>query len=498
MKVVNKVKGLSSPPDNLPPPFVIRLIIKRVMTFLSGVFLQYFVTFWITGSMYAIGSGWFAFLAFLLLAMSETLSNKQENKFVGLLRTSLPTQIISGLAILTTLLALVISFVQPPLNGEDSTFKPIAIGVTFLILIAYVVVSYKKDKKVAHYALKDEDDENDNEYDIPSCRDCFGCGIKCCSMCLMVLIILASLFTVLQSTRLLTLENDEELIFVNSNPANPDQKLAFRCSGSGEPLVLFFHGYSGQGLDFSHVSNEMNSTTICLIDRQGYGSSHSFGVDPRVSEVFAKEVNVALENLQHHLPDISTTSNLVIAAHSMGGFNSLAFDKCFGGVVGLLLIDPVTPQFTNDCFTGGQNTNNFIYEIGYRIIETGILLIAEVFNVASFTPIGTLPEEYQSSYIKNILRTGFFKTVAEEGIHWGETCEFVDGYGPVDYPVTVVIPTNGIYSRNLEEAKDIQLISSNGRTVYVDEASHTSVIFEKTFALQVKTELENLLKSLST
>jgi len=95
------------------------------------------------------------------------------------------------------------------------------------------------------------------------------------------------------------------------------------CEGSiinNSPVVFFEHGWMGSSMDWSLVHGEMREyTRVCSYDRAGYGWSDQ-GPEPRTSEQIARETELLLTAADDYVWEGSGRSKIILAGHSMAGF----------------------------------------------------------------------------------------------------------------------------------------------------------------------------------
>lgn len=476
------------------------------LTGLSVVFCILFLIFW-SGAIYAFGAGWYSFLTFLLLlTMSRNIALHKN----GVYKHRDATPILKY----STLVTLVVSFFvfiflafKAPTNGADRVMKPIFSFITLISLVGFyyiliviptatdikpdMLTSFIESKAFQRASSKFDKtkslvpDEDEEAMDTEKALKCRTCCRSCCTYFLLFLINMAGLATFIVFVRRnIYIDNDNDLLIV-SNLDDSEQKMNFRCSGEGNPLVLLFHGYSGQALDMENIRLGLeDTTTVCSFSRQGYGLSEKFGQLERTSENFAIELDIALNNLNI---EAEKFEDVVVVGHSMAGFNMRAYDTKFPGRIGgMVMVDPVDPELTEECFKGGISINSVYNEANARLVETGGGLFPELVGLHFIVaPLDDLPDTVESQYTSQLYRTDYFITSREEAINWGEDCEFVKDH-TADYPVTVLIADLGIYEvfDQLDEAQFIQDFTSSEfkKTITLEECGHSEAVFEQQFA----------------
>ncbi|MDP9160631.1 MAG: alpha/beta hydrolase [Acidobacteriota bacterium] len=115
-------------------------------------------------------------------------------------------------------------------------------------------------------------------------------------------------------------------------------RLHLYCSGTGGPTVLLDYGLVGTYLDWAYVQPEVAKfTRVCSYDRGGYGWSDPSPKE-RLPGVMAEELHTLLSNA-------GVTPPYIVAGHSFGAFNALAFARLFPReTAGVILIDGSHPD----------------------------------------------------------------------------------------------------------------------------------------------------------
>ena len=84
----------------------------------------------------------------------------------------------------------------------------------------------------------------------------------------------------------------------------------YQVSGTGDQWLVFVHGLTCDGSDWSYQLRDFENEYQCLtVDLRGHGKSHGYG-GPLDLETHASDVNRVLRSLN--------ISNAVLIGHSMG------------------------------------------------------------------------------------------------------------------------------------------------------------------------------------
>lgn len=115
----------------------------------------------------------------------------------------------------------------------------------------------------------------------------------------------------------------------------PDGRhLAFYCTGTGSPTVIFDAGLGADARAWARVQPVIAQTTrACAFDRPGYGASDE-GPSPRDATRIVTDLKAGLEAA-------GIAGPYVLVGHSMGGYDMRLFASLYADdVVGMVLVDP--------------------------------------------------------------------------------------------------------------------------------------------------------------
>ena len=249
-----------------------------------------------------------------------------------------------------------------------------------------------------------------------------------------------------------------------------------RCSGEGLPVVFFEHGLGGNSLDWAWVQPEIAKVTkTCSFDRAGYGRSIERAKDTRIFKEIAAETKILLDQLE--------IDQMIYVGHSMAGGTGRALEaahpEMFLGAVWADMIDPHTVTNYNDSTTveceRGVKTGYLLYQVGLALSETGMMRILNMIGfLYAFAPINELPADNQNEYKHGLYRAGYFRAYLDEYLYWGTGCADTLAFTPeeeaLNFPVTTIIPLNGIFEDKMELASGIANLSTvNGKVVKIDD-----------------------------
>lgn len=115
----------------------------------------------------------------------------------------------------------------------------------------------------------------------------------------------------------------------------PDgRRLAFQCSGTGSPTVIFDSGLGAGAQAWSRVQPRIAETArACAFDRPGYGASDE-GPPPRDAAANVRDLRAGLQAA-------GIAGPYVLVGHSMGGYTMRLFAGLHPDeVAGMVLVDP--------------------------------------------------------------------------------------------------------------------------------------------------------------
>ena len=303
-----------------------------------------------------------------------------------------------------------------------------------------------------------------------SCKKYKSCQASCCWLFFYVLVITASLNTMLLSAEQFRFYPGDDVLFdVNGHFMHA------RCSGEGTPVVFFEHGLGGNSLDWAWVQPEIAKVTrTCAVDRAGYGRSIERANDNRLFKEIAAETKILLDQLE--------IGQMIYVGHSMAGGLGRALEakhpEMFLGAVWADMIDPHTENY-NGSTTGlcerGAKTSELLYQFGLAFSETGMMRILNSIGfLYAFAPINELPADKQDEYKHGLYRAGYFRAWLDEYKYFGTGCADTLALTPeeeaLNFPVTTIIPLHGVFEGKMELASGIANLSTvNGKVVKIDE-----------------------------
>jgi pimeloyl-ACP methyl ester carboxylesterase len=115
-------------------------------------------------------------------------------------------------------------------------------------------------------------------------------------------------------------------------------KMHIDCMGNGSPTIILESGLGDSYVSWQQVQPRIAQfIRVCSYDRAGLGYS-DFSPRPRTSEVMAEELHALLQNS-------GISGPIVLAGHSLGGYNVRVFASLYrSDVVGMVLVDSSHPE----------------------------------------------------------------------------------------------------------------------------------------------------------
>jgi pimeloyl-ACP methyl ester carboxylesterase len=114
-------------------------------------------------------------------------------------------------------------------------------------------------------------------------------------------------------------------------------RLHIHCVGDGAPTVVIDGGAGAWSIHYAHIQRALSGARVCTYDRAGLGWSDP-GPSPRTSERMVEELHVLLHGAGVAPP-------LILAGHSLGGYNVRIYQARYPEEVGaIVLLDAAHEQ----------------------------------------------------------------------------------------------------------------------------------------------------------
>lgn len=114
-------------------------------------------------------------------------------------------------------------------------------------------------------------------------------------------------------------------------------KLHIHCVGEGAPTVVIDGGAGAWSIHYAHIQKALSGARVCTYDRAGLGWSDA-GPSPRTSERMVEELHALLRGAGVPPP-------LILAGHSLGGYNVRIYQARYPEEVGaIVLLDAAHEQ----------------------------------------------------------------------------------------------------------------------------------------------------------
>eukprot|EP00520_Triparma_pacifica_P010167 CAMPEP_0118649694 /NCGR_PEP_ID=MMETSP0785-20121206/9838_1 /TAXON_ID=91992 /ORGANISM="Bolidomonas pacifica, Strain CCMP 1866" /LENGTH=435 /DNA_ID=CAMNT_0006541995 /DNA_START=430 /DNA_END=1734 /DNA_ORIENTATION=- len=255
------------------------------------------------------------------------------------------------------------------------------------------------------------------------------------------------------------------------------------CEGSmvdGSPVILFEHGWMGSSMDWSLVRGPMASyTRVCSYDRAGYGWSDQ-GPEPRTSEQIARETELLLKAAEEYVWDGKGRSKLLLAGHSMAGFQMRIFQDRNPELVGAILFaDAVNPDFVPGAGFGNRFPSNPVTYFSFWFIAPSIQPIT-----LYFAPLQMFPDDnkyvpdYNHRYSYIVSRNQWYETAISEWSCWPENAARTSECGTNkdgslgDLPIHVFVAQKSEAFDSYSETEQLAKISSTSSLTLLADAAH--------------------------
>ena len=279
------------------------------------------------------------------------------------------------------------------------------------------------------------------------------------------------------------------------------------CEGSsidsGQPVILFEHGWMGSSMDWGLVRGPMSDfTRVCSYDRAGYGWSDQ-GPEPRTSEQIARETERLLEVAEDYVWEGKGRSKLLLAGHSMAGFQMRIFqDRNKDLVGGILFADAVNPDYVPGAGFGNRFPSNPITYMSFWFIAPSIQPIA-----LYLAPLQLFPNDnkfvphFNDRYSYIISRNQWYETSISEWSAWPENAARTSECGPEkdgnlgDLPIHVFVAKKSSAFNSYKETEALAQLSSQSSLTLLEDAQH-GFIFEEKYTQDLIDALQALINKM--
>jgi pimeloyl-ACP methyl ester carboxylesterase len=252
-----------------------------------------------------------------------------------------------------------------------------------------------------------------------------------------------------------------------------DHRMHIDCVGQGSPTVVLDTALGAMSASWVRVQQEVSGTTrVCAYDRAGMGWSQS-GPEPRDAKQVAGELHALLEGAGIDGP-------YVLVGHSFGGLYMQTYAARYPEeVAGVALIESSHPeQFSR--LPEARNSYEqikLLYTVASLLAPIGVV---RLFNLSPAPP--ELPHQQRAQIAALNPSTRQVSTTAQEFRASPQSTAQARSLRSLgDKPLAVV--SAGTQSSGwLELQDDLATISPNSMHRVVKEATHTSVVYERSDA----------------
>jgi pimeloyl-ACP methyl ester carboxylesterase len=252
-----------------------------------------------------------------------------------------------------------------------------------------------------------------------------------------------------------------------------DHRMHIDCVGQGSPTVVLDTALGAMSASWVRVQQEVSGTTrVCAYDRAGMGWSQS-GPEPRDAKQVAGELHALLEGAGIDGP-------YVLVGHSFGGLYMQTYAaRNPEEVAGVALIESSHPeQFSR--LPEARNSYEqikLLYTVASLLAPIGVV---RLFNLSPAPP--ELPHQQRAQIAALNPSTRQVSTTAQEFRATPQSTAQARSLRSLgDKPLAVV--SAGTQSSGwLELQDDLATISPNSMHRVVKEATHTSVVYERSDA----------------
>ena len=252
--------------------------------------------------------------------------------------------------------------------------------------------------------------------------------------------------------------------------------LHINCVGRGSPTVVLDAGSGGFSAHWVRVQREVSGTTgVCSYDRAGMGWSE-MGPEPRD----AKQISIELHTL---LKGASIEGPYVLVGHSFGGLYVRTYAARYPDeVAGVVLVDSSSPkQVSHQPVTRDSNEpQKQSFAVVPRLARLGVSLPARLGVVRLLSKLDPaspeLPPQQRAQIDALTPSTRQWSTSALEFLAPTQTLR-LGSLG--NKPLAVVTAPKQAEPGWLKLQDDLATLSSNSVHRVVKEATHTSLLYER-------------------
>jgi len=242
------------------------------------------------------------------------------------------------------------------------------------------------------------------------------------------------------------------------------QKMHLHCNGTGEPTVLYLHGWAGQSYDWAWIRPKVSRVArSCSLDRAGYAWSDAPAClrCPRTAQVHA-------DNLNWLLKAANITGSLMLVVHADAVLDARVFVNTYTdfkvcSVVCVDCVDSATlPAGAQD------NPAPLFWDVWRNLLPSGLGgIFAATNSIAQFRMYEELPEEIHADYVQNELKQKFPDTVVREYQNLPQSVQQAIQAGTFGSR-----PFVGLAAGLGLNASGVATLSTNSSMVYVEDSPH--------------------------
>jgi pimeloyl-ACP methyl ester carboxylesterase len=251
--------------------------------------------------------------------------------------------------------------------------------------------------------------------------------------------------------------------------------LHINCLGRGSPTVVLDAGSGGFSAHWVRVQREVSGTTrVCSYDRAGMGWSE-MGPEPRDAKQISSELHTLLKGANIEGP-------YVLVGHSFGGLYVRTYAARYPDeVAGVVLVDSSSPkQVSHQPVTRDSNEpQKQIFAVVPRLARLGVSLPARLGVVRLLSKLDPaspeLPQQQRAQIDALTPSTRQWSTSALEFLAPTQTRRL----GSLGNKPLAVVTAGESEPSWLKRQDDLATLSSNSVHRVVKEATHTSLLYER-------------------
>jgi pimeloyl-ACP methyl ester carboxylesterase len=267
-------------------------------------------------------------------------------------------------------------------------------------------------------------------------------------------------------------------------------RLHLSCTGSGSPTVVLEPGMGGASLDMAWIAPVVaRDSRVCVYDRAGRGWSDA-AAGPQDAMQIATDLHTLLERA--HIP-----GPYVLAGHSFGGLYILTFAATYPDqVAGMVLLDSTAPASAPTPPTKTTEAYDFLGRIAALLPAVAHFGVARLGGQSYY---GSLPPGSRDEARAKSATASYLRSYIDEfraGAKATQQAASLTDFGTK--PLIVITAGRGHDAQWMLAQDKLATLSTNSRHRVVADATHQSLVLDKTDAAAVSHAIRDVVTAVRT